>query len=311
MQGRGQNQPSGIVYNTAMRQPDAALALGALYAFASRNDARVGAVCVSGAGFDTAVFCDIVARFYTGALRNGNEVLAVGLAAVSPMPPDAPMVKAALERKKENGEPQYPRSVARLGDTSQAEALLRNGVTFNPSTVMALDAPATALARALDLNGAKEIFQQRVRRLVIVDSSATAQDPDALARVGAEWPGPVFLCPRDIGEALPFPGSNLDALFAWAPAHPIADAYRAFKAMPYDAPMHDLAAMHYAVLPQSGFFEASEPGTITARNSAVQFTPGKGNVRRLALIPAQRDAAISALVTIATASTGTSNRGRG
>jgi hypothetical protein len=222
------------------------------------------------------------------------------------------MVKAAVERKNESGEPQYARSVARLGDTSQAEALLRNGVTFNASSLMVLSAPATSLARALDLNGAKETFRQRVRRLVIVDSSATASDAPALAKVGAEWPGPVFLCGREIGEALPFPGAHLDSLFAWATPHPVADAYRAFHTMPYDSPLHDVAAMHYAVLPQSGFFQTSDPGSISAANGAVRFTPGNGNVRRLTLVAEQKDAALEALVTIAgTAAGSAAGRGRG
>jgi hypothetical protein len=310
MQGRGQNQPSGIVYNTSMNRPDAALALAAYYAFAAKNEARVGAVCVTGAGFETAVYCDIVARFYTGALRNGNEVLAVGLAAASPMPPDAPMAQAVVQRKKDNGDPQYARSVTRVADTSQAEALLRNGVTFTASSVMVLSAPATWLARALDLPGTKDAYGQRVRRLVIVDSVPTASDAAAVTKVAADWPGPVFFCGRDVGDAVRFPGSDLDRLFAWTPAHPVADAYRAFQTMPYDAPLHDLAAMHYAVHPESGFFQASEPGSISVVNGTMQFTAGAGNVRRLTLDPSRKDAALAALVAIATAAAG-SSAGRG
>ena len=41
--------PIGVVYNTSMARPDAALALAALYVSASRRDSRMGAVCVTGA----------------------------------------------------------------------------------------------------------------------------------------------------------------------------------------------------------------------------------------------------------------------
>ena len=57
--GRGAPAPIGIVYNTSMARPDAALALAALYAFGIRRQARVGAVCVTGAGLDTAIYCDL------------------------------------------------------------------------------------------------------------------------------------------------------------------------------------------------------------------------------------------------------------
>ena len=151
--------PIGVVYNTSMARPDAALALAALYLFENKRQARVGAVCVAGAGLNTAIFCDIVARFYSGPARNSNQALAVGLAAVTPLPPDPPMVKAALERKKPNGEPQYLRSIRQLSDTSQAEAVLRNGIVFNAETVVVLSAPATWLAKALDLRGREGSIQ--------------------------------------------------------------------------------------------------------------------------------------------------------
>ena len=64
-----------------------------------RRQARVNAVCVAGAGLDTAIYCDIVNRFYTpGNVRSSNQWPPVGLAAVSPLPPDAPMVKTPVAR---------------------------------------------------------------------------------------------------------------------------------------------------------------------------------------------------------------------
>ena len=42
--GPGAPAPIGIVYNTSMTRPDAALALAALYAFSIRRQSRVNAV---------------------------------------------------------------------------------------------------------------------------------------------------------------------------------------------------------------------------------------------------------------------------
>ena len=78
----------------------------------------------------------------------------------------------------------------------------------------------------------------------------------------------------ELNEALPFPGSSLDAIAAWAPNHPVVDAYRAFKPMPYDAPTQALAAVLSTVSPEENYFALSEPGTITILdNGRTRFTP--------------------------------------
>ena len=298
--GRGAPAPIGIVYNTSMARPDAALALAALYAFGIRRQARVGAVCVTGAGLDTAIYCDLVGRFYTpGPVRSSNSVLPVGLAAVTPLPPDPPMVKPAVARTEPGGEPTYARSIRRVSDTSQAEAVLRNGVIFSAESAVLLSAPATWLARSLDLAGTKEQYKQRVKRLVIVESDEIRRDPAALRKVIAEWPGPLFYCGRDVGDALPFPGSAVNEAFGWVPAHPISDAYRAFKATPYDAPAYDLAAMHFTANPESGFFQVSESGTVSVSESgATAFVPGAGAVRRISADPSKRVDTLASFVEI-------------
>ena len=88
---------------------------------------------------------------------------------MTPLPADPVMVKTAVERKNDKGEPQYARSISKLTDTSVAEAVLRNGVIFNAEAVVVLSAPATYLAKSLELQGAKELYKERVKRLVIVD----------------------------------------------------------------------------------------------------------------------------------------------
>src|SRR5438128_2625659 len=183
----GGPQPLGVVYNTSMSRPDAALALAELYGFQGKRESRMGSVCVTGAGLDTAIFCDIVGRFYTlGPPRNANQVLPVGLAAVDPLPPDPAMVKPAVAGS-------YARSIQKLTDTSLAEAVIRNGVIFNAEAVVILSAPATCLAKSLDLLGVKELYKERVKRLVIVDAGAPLDAP-ALRKVLAEWPAPIFYC---------------------------------------------------------------------------------------------------------------------
>ncbi len=288
----------GVVYNTSMSRPDAALALAELYGFETKRESRMGSVCVVGAGLKTAIFCDIVGRMYMpGPERNGNQTLAVGLADVKPMPPDAPMIEAAVDRKNLKGEAQYSRSIERLSDTSLAEAVLLNGVIFNADAAMLLSAPATYLARSLDLNNSKAIYKERVKRLVIVDAGAPQQDVPALRKVIAEWPTPIFYCSKEVGKAAAFPGAALEKTFEWAPAHPVVDAYRAAGAIPYDAPSHDISAAHFAVHPDSDFFELSGPGSLAVSDDGkITFRPGTGQIRSLRVNPAKKEQLVQALL---------------
>ena len=291
----GGPQPLGVVYNTSMSRPDAALALAELYGFQGKREARIGSVCVTGSGLNAAVFCDIVMRFYTlGPPRNANQVLPVGLAAVEPLPPDPPMVRAAVAGS-------YARSVKKLSDTSLAEAVLRNGVIFNAEAAVILSAPATCLAKSLDLLGVKQLYKERVKRLVIVDAGER-QDAASLRKVIAEWPTPIFYCGREVGEALPFPGERVATDFAWAPAHPVVDAYRAYKPGAFDAPSYDVAAAHFAVHPDSGFFQLSDAGSIAVEDDGrMKFTPGNGTVKALKVDPAQKSKIIERFVELASA----------
>jgi hypothetical protein len=294
-------QPLGVVYNTSMSRPDAALALALLYGFQGKRESRMASVSVNGAGLNAAIFCDLVQRFYTpGPLRNGNQVLMPGLAADGQLPPDPVMVTAAVDRKDEKGEPQYTRSIKRVGDTSLPEAVIRNGVIFNADAVLILSARATYLAKSLDLDGVNELYKQRVKMLVVVDSG-TPQDVPAMRKVLAAFPAPVIFCGREIGESLPFPGASIDKDFAWAPAHPIADAYHAFRQGDYDFPSYDLAAALYAVHPDKDFFKVEGGDIALGDDGSMKFVPGSGKVKALVFDPSKKDEILQTFVSVASA----------
>jgi hypothetical protein len=281
--------PVGVVYNTSMSRPDAALALAALYVSASRRDARVDAVAVTGAGFDAAVFCDIVARFYTGQARpSSNNVLPIGFASDDPSPPSPPMVARAVTRTRGDGEPQYARSIRAVTDTAAPDALLRNAITLSAEVVVVLSAPATWLARSLALAGTPAQYRQRVKRVVIVDAGDLDRDRAALAALTAALPSPPIVCGREIGDALKVPGSRLTGALTWTAANPVADAVTATADEP--VALHDVAALHYALHPDAGFFSVS--------------------AGRLAIDPASTDACRDALVALATAKPAPAQTGR-
>jgi hypothetical protein len=204
------------------------------------------------------------------------------------------MVKTALERKE------YARSIQRVGDTSLPEAVIRNGVIFNAEAVMILSARATYLAKSLDLDGVKDLYKQRVKMLVVVDSGET-QDVPAMRKVLAEFPSPIVFCGKEVGDALPFPGVSIDKDFAWASAHPIVDAYHAFRPGIYDFPSYDLAAILHAVHPDKGFFKLSDAGGIAVAEDGRMKFVASGKVRSLILDPAQKEKIVQTLVEVSSA----------
>jgi hypothetical protein len=108
---------------------------------------------------------------------------------------------------------------------------------------------------------------------------------------------------QEVGETLVFPASSIEKDFAWSANHPVVDAYRASKAMPYDAPIWDMTAALYAVRPQEGYFELSAPGTISVLDDGrTRFTPSpEGKHRYFILVPAQKERIIRTFVEIASA----------
>src|SRR4051794_26334928 len=120
MQFRDQAPIGGVIYNTTMSRPDAALSLALLYGLEGKRQARVASIAVVENGLGAAAFADAVFRFYQlGPLPNANRVLPIGLAADKPLPPDSPMVKAVLDRVDEKGEPVYRRGLRRVSDTAE------------------------------------------------------------------------------------------------------------------------------------------------------------------------------------------------
>jgi len=257
-QDKGLPAPIGVVYNTSMARADAALALAALYVESSRREAKVSGICVAGSGFDAAIFCDIVARFYTSSTRvpSSNAVLPIGFPSDPPVPPNPAMVETTISRKRADGQPQYTRTIQRVTDTAAPDALLRNAITFSAETVVVLSAPATWLVRAVGLAGARAQYQQHVKRVVVVEAGEADRDPAALKSLVAAIPVPVVLCGRDVGEALAVPRSRIESSFAWAPANPVADAIVAAGGT--DVPLHDVAALFYALHPDSGCFTVTD-----------------------------------------------------
>jgi hypothetical protein len=310
--------PAAILIDTALGNSiDEALALALLYGFEGKAEVRVVALSVSKPNLKAAAFCEAIGRFYAGAASGAfgaiGRTVPVGLADAGPMPEDSPMLTVPLARRNEDGKPLYNHGIEKLSDTAEVRAMLRNALTaqVDHNCIMVLTGPANNLVRLLDLPGIKDLISSKVKYLSIVAGSYadgaspinTRTDLAAAKKLFAEWPTPIVATGYEIGASLLFPATSIEKDFAWSTAHPIVDAYRAFKPMPYDAPTWAMAAVLQAVRPQEGFFKLSPPGTIILQDDGrTTFTPAaEGKHRYLILDSTQKEKIIKTYTEIASA----------
>jgi hypothetical protein len=174
-----------------------------------------------------------------------------------------------------------------------------------------LAGPATNLARLLDFPGIKPLIAQKVRFLSVAGGAYPDGPPErniqadipAAKRIFAEWPIPIVTAGREVGAALLYPADGIDKDFAWSPAHPVVDAYRAYKPMPHDAPTWAMTAVLYAARPKEGYFKLSDSGTIRVLDDGrVKFSASaEGRRRYLILDPSQRERIVKTYREVASA----------
>ena len=295
--------PVGVVFDCDMGNSiDDALALAMLYGLQGKNTLRLISLSVNKPNLKAAEYCDVVTRFYMGEPGGFFAPTPIGLTLAPRMDPDPVMVTAPLARQNPEGKPQYSCGIAKLNETADPVAQIRNALTsqFDGNAVVVLKGPATNLAGVLNLPGTRELITRKAKFLVVADFG---HDPAAARKVLAEWPTPIVYSPPEVGNALLFPGSSIEKDFAWSPAHPIVDAYRAYKPMPYDAPSWAMTAALHAARPAEPDFKLSDPGTLAVSTAgAVSFTPGsQGKHRQLVFNPEQKDKVIQLYTELASA----------
>ena len=283
MQFPGAAKPAvGIVFDSAMGRIDDVLALAMLHGFEGKEQAHVAAVCVSSADLRAAQFCDGLSHFYasatTGTAAMFMRFAPIGMAdgkSAGESPVFGKLVK-----------PGYTTSIKSIDDTADGATLIRNALMgqYDRNAAVVLSGPATDLAKLLDMYGGKDLVAHKVRLLCLVEAGIEA-GAAASRKVFDEWPTPIVTVGRAIGEALPFPASSIEKDFAYSTAHPVVDAYRSYRPMPYDSASSAMAAMLYAVHPNDGYFKLS----------------GSGNTRSLMLDPDQKERIIRTYIEMASA----------
>lgn len=125
------------------------------------------------------------------------------------------------------------------------------------------------------------LVSRKVRMLSVMGGDYTGtgtpewnilQDIGAAEYVMSEWPVKMVASGFEVGKDVLYPHQRLESDFPTN--HPLRVGYEHFLDMPYDRPCWDLTSVLYAIEPDGGWFDLSEPGNVTVNRSGVTtFTP--------------------------------------
>jgi hypothetical protein len=275
--------PTGVLYDADFgRGAGQALALCLLYGLDGKNECRVVSISVTKPVLASAGAAEIFSRFYAGAVSGAfgavGRNLPTGMITGAGDPTETPILKAILQKKNAEGKPAYEHGLKTVNDTAEPAALLRNALTaqHDQNCVVVLNGPAANLAQLLALSGAKAWIERKAKFLVIAGGAGFSSDLAAARKVLDEWPGPIVFVNAD--AAVPYPGASIETDFAWAPSHPLVDAYRAAGTMPYDTTSTEMAAVLYAVRGEKEkLYAVSDAGGLTlSDDGSAKLTAGAG-----------------------------------
>src|SRR5688572_15813828 len=291
---------------------DAMMAVAMLNGFTAKTEARRISLSVSRPSVTSAKLADVVSGFYRprpvggpgggiGAITEGM----IGMPEGSAGSDDGAALGPLLTKASAEGTPLYTSSIAGLVNTAESAVLIRNLLLaqHDGNAAIVLAGPATGLVKILGLYRSGPQITAKCKVLVMATGAFPAGQPEASVKADvaaarklfAEWPTPIVAVGSEVGAALPYPGASIEKDFTWAPVHPLVDAYRTFRPMPYDAPASALAAVLYTVHPNEDYFKLSDPGTISVLDDGrTRFAPGTdGKHRYLIVDPAQKDRIVS------------------
>ncbi len=288
-----------------------------IHALQSRGDCELLAVTITKDHPAAAAFVDCVNTFY------GRGDIPIGVCRNSRVTNDEGRFNG-IANKRDGEVFRYPHDMLSGQDAPSAVSVLRRVLAQadDQSVVIAQVGFSTNLADLLDsaaddiskLNGI-ELVKQKVAGISLMAGAFekirndkgelydhqeynVQQDIPSCQKLVELCPVPMVWSGFEIGIALPYPHESIEQDYDWVEHHPLAEAYYAFQPPPHNRPTWDLTSVLFAVLPDRGYFDVSEPGTVTvADNSLTTFSPSaNGKHRYLKLNNAQKIRTLEALV---------------
>lgn len=286
-------QPVRLIFDTDMgNDVDDALALAMIHALESRGEAELLAVTVTKDNPWAAPYIDAVNTFY------GRGDIPIGVVKGGRTPENNGMIMVPADRRHTDGSYIYAHDLTDGAAAPDAIEVLRRTLAAEEDSAVTIVQVgfSTNLARLLDsapdehspLDG-RELVRRKVRLLSMMAGAFPEGIPEYNVKVDlasarklfAEWPTPIVASGFEIGESILYPAYSIERHFAYVPHHPVADAYRNYLQMPYDRPTWDLTSVLYAVRPDEGYFDLSEPGTIqVGDDSRTYLQPASSGTHR-------------------------------
>ncbi|MGN0201276.1 MAG: nucleoside hydrolase [Candidatus Cryptobacteroides sp.] len=285
--------PVSIIYETDMgNDVDDAMALDILFKYMDAGRVNLLGVMLNKVEPGGAEYVDIARLWY------GHPEVPIGIIKQgADCSHDA--VNYALhvaELKAGDGTPLFERSVEDCSELPLAVDLYREILSSQPdgSVTVVSTGFSTNLARLLEtgpdeyseLDGT-ELVARKVKRLVTMAGCMlnettpeynVIKDIPSAQKVFAQWPTEIVNSPFEVGIRICYPGQSILDDFGWAPAHPMAEAYKVYHPMPYDEPTWDITSVLYAVEGiangDTPYFSVVGPGRIEFTDDAcTHFTP--------------------------------------
>jgi inosine-uridine nucleoside N-ribohydrolase len=301
-----------VVYDTDIgNDVDDAIGLAMLHAFETRGEARLLAVTISKDNRYAAPFVSLFDTFY------GRPDIPIGVVRHGKTPDDGAFLKQVDGMKKPDGSPLYPRRVEDPATMPEAVSLLRRVLAKEEDGAVTIVQVgfSTNLARLLEsgpddaspLPG-RELVARKVVKLVLMAGRFSAggspeynvaRDLPAAEKVFKEWPGEIVTSGYEVGASIRYDPERLTADFRYAGRHPLVDAYRAHKPMPYAEELWDPSAVLYAVRPYPAYFSLSAPGTIqTDAKGATSFVESAGGKHHYLVVNDVQRAAVREAISV-------------
>lgn len=298
-------EPVRIIFDTDITgDVDDVLALAMLHTLADRGECELLAVTISKINPLTGPFVDAVNTFY------GRPDIPIGVPREAQRR-ESKYLKVVNER--DNGQFRYPHDLLSNDDAYDAVDLLRKTLAAQPdhSVVLVQVGIAPNLAGLLETKGDEwsdldgpALIRRKVKLLSIM---AGAFEPirgndhyleanvingiPAMQKLAADWPDdvPVIWSGFEIGIAARYPRASIHHDFDYVPHHIVKEAYLLHSGPNHDRPTWDLTSVLYAVRPERGYFDLSEPGRVSVEDDGfVRFTPEEnGRDRYLVMSNAQ------------------------
>lgn len=306
-------EPVRLIFDTDIGNDiDDVQAQAMIHAMQSRGACRLLAVTITKDSDLAGPFVDAINTFY------GRPDTPIGVVRPGKTPEPGKFLPLAAEKR--DGAFRYPHDLLSSKDAPEAVSLLRKTLAAQPdgSVSIAQVGFSTNLARlsdskpdaASDLSG-MDLIRKKVKVLSIMAGAFTpingnnhyceynvVQDIENCRKLADEWPTPVVWSGFEIGIAVPYPAESIVKDYGYVSDHPVAESYRLYEPPPHNRPTWDLTSVLYAVHPDRGYFDLSEPGRVTVeKDGFTKFEPAAdGKHKYLKLTEAQKPRVVEALV---------------